>query len=79
MRNLCQRIIKDLKPSRLEYPSSNIKHQNCINSNVKSSAELENIVADQFRAHKRPEAPTDGLLLMMLNLIKTKLFQTVLP
>ena len=44
-------IIKDLKHSKWKYPSSKTQSSKIAEIlNVKSSAELKNIVADQFRA-----------------------------
>ena len=49
-------IVKDLKPSKWEYPSSKTLSSKIAEIlNVKSSAELKNIVADQFWAYKRDQ------------------------
>ena len=46
-------IVRDLKPSKREYPSSETPSTKIAEIlNVKFSEELKNIVADQFRVFK---------------------------
>ena len=49
-------IIKDLRPSKLEHPSSETLSTKIAEILNVKSVELENIVDDQFRAYKRDQS-----------------------